>query len=250
MGGNVYFISDLHLGAPHDPRTRATERRVCAFIRNIKEDASALYLLGDILDYWFEYRYVVPKGFVRFFAALAELSESGVRVVWLIGNHDIWIKDYFTTELGVEVYDGCLTETLLGHTFFLTHGDGVGKLKPGFRFIRSLFRNRLCQKLYSGIHPRWTIPFAFAWSSHSRKHGCPGGGQDLPMLHSLRDFSLKYHRKHPEIEYFIYGHLHIEVMETIAPGCVMAVLGEWIRSYTFARFDGEKLTLQHFTDES
>ncbi len=243
----VYFISDLHLGAPHNPETRQTERRLVAFLDSIRHDATTLFLLGDILDYWFEYRYVVPKGFVRFFAKLAELVDNGVRVVWMIGNHDIWMKDYLPNELGIEVYDGTLTERIDGHTFFLTHGDGVGKMKKSFKFLRSLFRNRFCQWLYSGIHPRWTIPFAYAWSAHSRKHGCPGGGVDQPMLTSLRNFSKEYHASHPEIDYFVYGHLHLLVQEEIAPGCEMVVLGEWIETFSYAKYDGNKITLHKWT---
>lgn len=243
MNKRVYFLSDLHLGAQHDPATRITERKVVAFLDSIKENASAVFLLGDILDYWFEYRYVVPKGFVRFFAKLAELTDAGVRVVWMIGNHDIWMRDYLTSELGIEIIDGFITERIGNHTFFLTHGDGVGRMKPSFRFLRRLFRNRLCQWLFSGIHPRWTVPFAFAWSARSRKHGCPGGGVELPLLSALRDFSIDYHNKHPEIDFFIYGHLHLLVRESIAPHCEMIVLGEWIRTFSYAVYDGNSISL-------
>lgn len=242
----VYFLSDLHLGAPHDPHTRETEKRLCAFLDSIRHDATEVYLLGDILDYWFEYRYVVPKGFVRFFAKLAELSDSGIRIVWMIGNHDIWMKGYLSSELGIEVIDGTLTTEILGRKFFLTHGDGVGKTKATFRILRKIFRNKVCQWLYSGIHPRWTIPLAYAWSAHSRKHGCPGGGPDRPALKKLREFTIEYHKEHPEIEFFVYGHLHLEVQEEIGPGCTMTILGEWIESYTYARFDGTTLLLTRF----
>lgn len=242
----VYFLSDLHLGAPHDPRTRQTERRVVAFLESIRKDATAVYLLGDILDYWYEYRYVVPKGFVRFFAKLAELVDDGIRVVWMIGNHDIWMGDYLPGELGIEVLDGTLTETIGDHTFFLTHGDGVGRMKKSFSILRRIFRNPFCQWLYSGIHPRWTIPFAYAWSARSRKHGCPGGGVELPLLSALRDFSREYHRLHPEIDFFIYGHLHLLEKEEIAPGCEMLILGEWIHTFSYARYDGHTVTLHTY----
>lgn len=240
----VYFLSDLHLGAPHDPVTRDTERKVVAFLESIRKDATAVYLLGDILDYWFEYRYVVPKGFVRFFAKLAELVDDGIKVVWMIGNHDIWMYDYLPKELGIRVLDGTLTERIGNHTFFLTHGDGVGKMKRSFRILRRIFRNRFCQWLYSGIHPRWTIPFAYAWSARSRKHGCPGGGADRPILTSLRVFSREYHAEHPEIDFFVYGHLHLLVQEEVAPGCEMVVLGEWIHTFSYAVYDGNSISLR------
>ncbi len=242
----IYFLSDLHLGAPHNPDTRRTERKVVAFLESIRHDAETIYLLGDILDYWFEYRYAVPKGFVRFFGKLAELTDSGIRIVWMIGNHDIWMKDYLPSETGVEIVDGTLTETLYGKKFFLTHGDGVGERKRSFRILRRIFRNPVCQKLYSGIHPRWTIPFAYAWSGHSRAHGCPGGGPDQPLLKAIRAFSTEYHKRHPDISYFIYGHLHLLEEEEIAPGCRMYVIGEWIQTCSYAKFDGKEVTLHKY----
>ena len=166
---NTYFLSDFHLGARYFEEPRETERRVVDFLDSIKGDAKEVYLLGDILDYWFEYRYVVPRGFTRFFGKIAELTDLGVKVYWFIGNHDIWIFDYLPNELGVEVIDGEVTKEIDGKVFFLAHGDGVGKQPRSFRMLRSLFRNRFCQKLYSAIHPRWTIPFALSWSNSSRK---------------------------------------------------------------------------------
>ena len=168
---NAYFLSDLHLGARYFRSAHEAEKRAVAFLDHIKDDAAEIYLLGDVLDYWYEYRYVVPKGFVRFFGKLAELADNGVKITWLIGNHDIWIFDYLPSELGIEVADGVLEKDILGKRFFLSHGDGVGRMPLPFRFMRALFRNRFCQWLYSGIHPRWTIPFALGWSRSSRKRG-------------------------------------------------------------------------------
>ena len=141
----AYFLSDLHLGAPYFEDSRERELRVVRFLDSIAHDADVIYLLGDILDYWYEYRYVVPRGFVRFFGKLAELTDSGVRVVWFIGNHDIWIYDYLPSELGVEVVDGVLVEKIDGRKFLMTHGDGIGRLVPSFRILRKLFRSRICQ---------------------------------------------------------------------------------------------------------
>lgn len=242
----VYFFSDVHLGNPRDRSTRERERRLCAFLDSIRADATEIYLLGDILDYWFDYRYVVPRGFVRFFGKLAEFSDRGIKIVWMIGNHDIWMRGYLSEELGIEVIDGTLTREIKGQQFFLTHGDGVGKMPWTFRMLRKIFRNPFCQWLYSGIHPRWTIPFAYAWSAHSRANGCPGGGTDRPALKTIREFTKAYHRAHPEIEHFVYGHLHLEVEEEIAPGCTMTILGEWLTSFTYATFDGKKIELKNF----
>ena len=239
----TYFLSDLHLGAPYLGDYRENERRIVNFLDSIKENAETIYLLGDILDYWYEYRYVVPRGYVRFFGKLAELSDSGVRIVWLKGNHDIWIFDYLPNELGIEVRDGSIIEEIRGKKFFLSHGDGVGKMKPSFRFLRGLFRNRVCQWMFSGIHPRWTIPFAYNWSRHSRMEG---EGRDVPeekLLENLKEFVTANHRQHPDIDYYVFGHIHILSRIEIEKGCEMIILGEWIRTFSYAKFGETGLEL-------
>lgn len=244
----AYFLSDLHLGAPYTDDCKTAERRVVAFLDHIKKDADVIYLLGDILDYWYEYKYVVPRGYVRFFGKLAELSDSGVRIVWFIGNHDIWIRDYIPNELGIEVHDGWKIEELEGTKFFLTHGDGVGKMKPAFRIMRKIFRNKFCQFLFNGINPRWTIPFAFAWSDMSRKKGEKPFREVHPILNNLVDFTREFHITHPDIRYFIYGHLHILRKIDIAPDCEMYVIGEWLHRFSFGQFDGKVFTLWRWED--
>lgn len=240
---SVYFLSDMHLGAPYFPDSREAEKRVVSFLDHIKQDAETIYLLGDVLDYWYEYRYVVPRGFVRFFGKLAELSDMGVRIVWLIGNHDIWIFDYLPKELGIEVVDGSIVETVCGKRIFMAHGDGVGKQKASFRIIRALFRNKICQRAFSAIHPRWTVPFAYKWSRHSRAEGEARGLPEDHVLDGLRNFSMEYHKTHPEIEVFMFGHVHVFTKEKIADDCEMIVLGEWIRTFSYVKMDGKGLVM-------
>ncbi len=243
----AYFLSDLHLGAPYFPDSRKSEKRVVNFLDSIKDKADVVYLLGDILDYWYEYRTVVPRGFVRFFGKLAELTDRGVRVVWFIGNHDIWIFDYLPSELGVEVVDGALTEHIDGKTFYMTHGDGVGKLKPSFKLMRNLFRNKFAQKLYSGIHPRWTIPFAYSWSRHSRKTG-GSGYNPTTMVDLLRHFSVDYLREHPEINYFVYGHLHVVEDLKLNDSSRMIILGDWISNFSYGIWDGKEFVIRRWNE--
>lgn len=253
----VYFLSDLHLGAPYLAKSKEAERRVVSFLDYIKDTAREIYLLGDILDYWYEYRYVVPRGFVRFFGKLAQLSDSGIRIVWIIGNHDIWINDYIPGELGIEVIDGVVRKKIMGKSFYLAHGDGLGITSRKFRFIRSLFRNKIAQKLYSGIHPRWTIPFAYAWSAQSRKKGesekpelqrQPITYEPTEFFGYLFDYSQDVLKSEPDINYFIYGHLHIVARRPLSPTSEIIILGEWIRTFSFAVFDGEHLELQRWDD--
>lgn len=151
MDKKTYFLSDLHLGASYLKNPRENERRIVRFLDSIKEDAKTIYLLGDILDYWYEYKTVVPRGYTRFFGKIAELTDRGIEIHWFIGNHDIWIFDYLPSELGVIVHDGTVITEIEGKTFFLSHGDNVGKRDWTFKLIRNIFRNKTCQKLYASI---------------------------------------------------------------------------------------------------
>ena len=244
MGKKTYFLSDLHLGAPYFPDSKESEKRIVSFLDHIKDEAEQIFLLGDIMDYWFEYRYVVPRGFVRFFGKLAELSDSGIKITWIIGNHDIWIFDYLPSEIGIKVVDGYIIETLYGKKVFMAHGDGLGKQPLSFRFIRSIFRNKICQKLYSGLHPRWTVPFAYNWSRHSRKKGEGRGAPDWKLLESLKSFSTLFYEEEKNINFFIFGHVHVMAEEKIAENCKMIVLGEWIKTFSYAIMDEKGLILR------
>lgn len=256
-GKLTYFISDLHLGASYFPDPVAHERMVVKWLRSIAPSAARLYLVGDILDYWYEYRYVVPRGFTRFFGALAEIADSGVEVTWLIGNHDIWIFDYLPQEIGMRVVDGSLVETVNGCRFYISHGDGLGRIPRGFRIMRSIFRNRVCQRLFSAIHPRWTVGLAYAWSAYNRSHHKQPGdkgavvGRDRDGS-TLMEFSRRYADSHPDapIDYFVYGHYHLMIDENI-PGtnARMIILGDWIDKMSYAVFDGRRLELRSLADD-
>lgn len=247
----TYFLSDLHLGAPYFPDAREAERRVVSFLDSVRDDAESIYLLGDVLDYWYEYRYVVPRGFVRFFGKLAELSDAGVKITWLIGNHDIWIFDYLPSELGIKVIDGSLVEEIYGRKIYMAHGDGVGQQPASFRFLRSLFRSKVCQILYSSIHPRWTVPFASAWSRHSRAAGRGPYQTDHPLLSNLVQFSREYLSEHPDISWFLFGHLHTFKKVQLSENSALVVLGDWISHFSYAEMtpDGE-LKLNNYTAKS
>ena len=245
---NTYLLSDLHLGASYIDDPRKHELKIVEFLDSIKNDADAIYLVGDVLDYWYEYKHVVPRGFVRFFGKVAELADSGVKITWIIGNHDIWIFDYLPKELGIKVVDDNLIEDIHGHKCFISHGDGVGKLDPKFKFLRTLFRNRFCQKLYSGIHPRWTVAFAHRWSSHSRKGDEHRVEPEEKILKPLKDFSLEYLNLHPDIDYFIYGHIHVLAEEKLKNRTEMIVLGDWIKTFSYAKINSQGLELHKYKE--
>lgn len=236
----VIFISDTHLGSPYSDPDHAAERRVTAFLRALPREVTHIYLLGDILDYWFEYRTVVPRGFLRFFGELARLSDSGVRITWLTGNHDIWLFGYLTDELGIEVIDAPYIERdICGSKFILAHGDRIGRQKAGFRFISVFFRNRLCQRLFASIHPGLTVRLAHAWSRQSRKNGCkPSDAEIMRIKTDAASLSERY----PDVKYIIEGHHHVPV-DARAGNARLLVLGDWAQSGWYASFDGEKLVL-------
>lgn len=247
MKEKIYFLSDLHLGARYFADPRQAEKRVVDFLTLASADAAEIYLLGDVLDYWYEYRYVVPRGFVRFFGKIAELSDAGVKITWLIGNHDIWIFDYLPSELGIEVADGVIVRELLGKKFFLTHGDGVGRKPLMFRMMRSLFRNKFAQWLYSGIHPRWTIPFALSWSKGSRCQGKTPDAEDKARAgaEELQEFAAADAAQHPDIDFYIFGHVHYQSRRKL-PTAEAITLGGWLDCCDYAVWDGKTLELKKF----
>lgn len=244
----AFFLSDLHLGSRCLSDVREAERRAVAFLESIREEAGVIYLLGDVIDYWFEYRHVVPRGYVRFFGKLAELSDAGVRIVWMRGNHDTWIFDYLPSELGIEVCDGPAIRLIMGKRFFLDHGDAVGWQPRPYRVLRKLFRNRLCQKMFSAVHPRWTVPLAYGWSRSNRGSHPVAAPYAGPHDEPLMRFASEYVAAHPDshIDYFIFGHRHILVEEQIAPATKAVILGEWISLCSYAVFDGEQLILKQY----
>lgn len=243
----TYFISDIHLGALYIKNRRSHERRIVAWLDTIADDADELYLVGDILDYWYEYRTVVPRGYVRFFGALARLADKGVRITWLIGNHDIWLFDYLRHEIGINIIDGAIRADIGGHSFFISHGDALGRLKPGFRFIRALFRNKICQTLFASIHPRWTVPFAYRWSCHNRLHAAGDfEAYASACLATVKDWATPFLADNPDIDYIVLGHHHFECNEELHPRRRLVILGNCIDEITYGVFDGSSFQLKHF----
>lgn len=245
----TYFISDIHLGASY-MNTRENERRVIEWLDHIKHDARRLFLMGDILDYWFEYRHVVPRGYVRFLGKIAELSDSGVEIHWFTGNHDIWIHDYIPQELGITVHHTHELMEIDGHSFFLSHGDDVGERKWSFRFIQGVFHNKLAQWLYSWVHPDLTMILAHKWSASSRKKNDHKGVERYRGEKSepLVQFAKEYIQEH-NVEYLIFGHRHILLDLMLSRTSRMIILGEWIKQFSYAIFDGNNLTIELFYQE-
>lgn len=248
---NIYFIADAHLGCLALQHRRTQERRLVRFLDGIKEKAEAVYMMGDMFDFWFEYKYVVPRGFTRLLGKISELTDAGIEVHFFVGNHDMWCGDYLEKECGCVVHHDCCTLELGDKVFFLGHGDGLGDPDPKFRFLRKVFRNKMCQRLLSWVHPDLTFPVALNWAKNSRlKHGIEGG--DPPYLGEndeyLVKFAKEYLQTHPNINYFIFGHRHIELHLQLTQDCQMAILGDWFGQFTFATFDGERLYVENYEE--
>lgn len=237
---NTYFISDLHLGAKYMRDELDRERRVCRFLDSIKDDAAELYLLGDILDYWYEYKYVVPRGYIRFLGKLAELADAGVKLTWVTGNHDVWLFDYLRDQLNMTVLNGHTLIQSQGKKILISHGDDVGEQPAMYRFTRWCFYNKVCQWLYAAIHPRWTYPIATGWSNENRTRRNPHQQQAISerAASHLLDFSRDYYRQHPDVDAFVYGHIHLARVtdgDDILPPVIF--LGEWISLNSYVVLD-------------
>ncbi|MDR0796895.1 MAG: UDP-2,3-diacylglucosamine diphosphatase [Tannerella sp.] len=243
----IFFAADAHLGNRYLDEPLAAEKKLVRWLDHIKHDAQAIYFLGDMFDYWYEYKYVVPKGHVRFLGKLAELSDQGIEIHLLIGNHDIWMFDYLPKEIGAVIHQGPLTVDLLGKRFFLAHGDEVGEQRPGFRFLQALFRNKICQFLYAGIHPRWTFRFALHWSLNSRKKGISNRpAHCVQPADYLIKYAMKYLQIHPDICFFVFGHCHAMLDMNLTPETRLLVTGEWMTHFSYIQWDGNLLELKKF----
>jgi Uncharacterized protein conserved in bacteria len=239
----IYFLSDVHLGSIAHTDSVETERKLCRWLDWVRQDAGAIYLLGDIFDYWYEYKYVVPKGFTRVLGKLAEVADSGVEVHFFAGNHDLWLTDYLPKECGMILHSGPLLTEIYGKKFFLAHGDGLGDDSKSFHLLRRMFHSKFLRKCFSAVHPRWTIPLAHAWSHNSRETGgvTPYLGEEKEHLIRFAKEKLK---EVPDINYFIFGHRHVLLDLSIAEQSRVMMLGDWLTLFSYAVFDGESLKLE------
>jgi len=246
----IYFLSDAHLGSRAIAHGRTQERRLVRFLDSIKEKAGAVYLLGDMFDFWYEYKHVVPKGYTRLLGKISELTDLGVEVHFFTGNHDIWAYGYLAEECGVIIHRKPLTVEMGDKVFFLAHGDGLGDPNPSFKLLRAIFHNRVCQILFSALHPRWGMEFGLTWAKHSRlKHEAEDPpcylGEDKEYLVL---FAKEYLHSHPNVNYFLFGHRHIELDLMLSRTARVMILGDWITHFTYAVYDGEQLWMENYIE--
>jgi UDP-2,3-diacylglucosamine hydrolase len=286
----IYFTSDVHLGNRCVPNAPEGEKNIVLWLEEIKKDAAAVYFLGDVFDYWYEYKYVTPRGHVRFLGKLAELSDLGIEIHLFTGNHDVWMFDYLPAEIGAVIHRSPLTVELAGKTFFLAHGDEVGYRPLIYRILQRIFRNRFCQFMYAAIHPRWTFGLARRWSLSSRRNGPADPEEHEPRQANsakhLEAFAESCLQAHPDINFFMFGHLHILLDKKLsantdnanantaandanantananiaanannanandADAARLLITGDWIRHFSYAEWDGNKMELKRFRHDN
>lgn len=248
--GPIYFLSDAHLGSLAIEHGRMHERRLVNFLDSIKHKARAVYLLGDMFDFWYEYRNVVPKGYTRLLGKISELTDLGIEVHYFYGNHDLWQHDYFEKECGMIIHRHNEVVELNGQTFYLAHGDGLGSRDRRFKLLRSIFHSKTCQWLFSALHPRWGVSFGLEWAKRSRLKRIDGkeppyqGEEKEDLVRFAKDYLIT----HPDINFFIFGHRHIELDLMISRTARVIILGDWINEFSYAVFDGEQLFLENFIE--
>jgi len=249
IGKKIYFVSDLHLGAPALRNNKERESLFVDWLQSIREDASMIFLMGDYFDFWFEYKKTVPKGFVRSLGALAEICDSGIPVHFFTGNHDIWAFDYLPKEIGMIVHTDSVKMELLGKKFFLSHGDDLGKKDFGYQLIKNFFHNKIAQWAFAKIHPDLSFRIAHYWSKKSRlsyntKDHNFKGLETEEQYNFAKSVLLKEH-----FDYFVFGHRHIILNEAIADNSQLIVLGDWIKKFSYGVFDGNEFRIEKIKEE-
>jgi UDP-2,3-diacylglucosamine hydrolase len=243
--GKIFFASDFHLGLRAGDIPLDREKKIVRWLNEIAADAREIFLVGDIFDFWWEYKLVVPRGFTRFLGTISEVTDSGIPVHFFPGNHDMWIRDYLTGECGITVHTSPLTRTFNGCTFYIAHGEGLGTRKTGYRILLYIFRNKTLQALYSMLHPRIGVGIGHAWSLNSRL----GKGLTRDFLGEENEDLFRYSRSLLEkehVDYFIFGHRHLPLVHDLGERSKIVILGDWIKKGSYAVWDGTDLSLREY----
>lgn len=245
-GKKVYFSSDNHLGAPTPEESLPRELKFVRWLDEIKKDAAAIFLLGDLFDFWFEYKTVVPRGFVRVLGKLAELSDQGIPIYFFVGNHDLWMRDYFEKELNIPIFREPKAFEFEGKKFFIGHGDGKGPGDKGYKRMKKVFTNPFFKWLFRWFHPELGMRIA---QYLSVKNKIISGDEDKKFLGEDNEWLALYAKRKLESEhydYFVFGHRHLPMEIKVGDVSTYYNLGDWITHYTYGVFDGETFQLKEF----
>lgn len=249
QGKKVYFASDNHLGAPTNADSLPREKRFVAWLDQIKKDAAAIFLMGDLFDFWFEYKKVVPKGFTRTLGKLAELTDAGIPIYYFVGNHDLWMNGYFEEELNIPVFHAPQQFKIENTSFFVGHGDGLGPGDTGFKLMKKVFVNPVCKWFFRWLHPDLGVRLAQHLSVNNK---VISGDADANFLGEDKEWLIQYAKRKLETQhydYFVFGHRHLPMEIDLNGKSTYVNLGDWIKYYTYASFDGSQLRL-HYLDKN
>jgi len=245
-GKKIYFASDNHLGAPTSQLSRPREKKFVRWLEALRKDAAAVFLLGDLFDFWFEYDTVVPKGFTRTLGKLAEITDSGIPVYYFVGNHDLWMNGYFEEELNIPVYHGPQIFEIGGKKFFIGHGDGLGPGDKGFKRMKKVFTNPVSKWLFRWLHPDLGVRMAQYFSVRNRMIS---GEEDVRFLGEDKEWLVQYAKrklKNQHFDFFIFGHRHLPLDIALSEHSRYINLGDWIGYFSYGVFDGKNLQIDYF----
>lgn len=246
----LYFASDFHLGIPDRKRSLEREKKLVEWLDKVAEDASEIFLMGDVFDFWFEYRNVVPKGYVRLLGKIAELTDAGIPVHLFRGNHDIWAFDYLDKEVGMQLHRKPVTRTFGDHTLFLAHGDGLGPGDLGYKFLKKVFEFKPNQFMFRWLHPDLGSRMGLYFSKKSRlAHVAEEGKSDNKSIHNeerLIHYAEEQAGIYPEISYFIFGHRHIPLIQKVSKDASVVILGDWLTHFSYGVFEDGNMKIEHF----
>lgn len=245
-GKKIYFLSDFHLGAPDYESSLVREKRLIKFLDEIKKDAEVIFILGDLFDFWYEYKKVVPKGFVRILGKLAELTDSGILIYFFVGNHDMWMNGYFEKELNISVFYETKEFEFNGKKFLIGHGDGLGPGDHRYKFMKKIFRNKFLQSLFGMLHPTAGIGIA---DYFSRKSRAATGKEDEEFLGEEKEWLIIFAKetlKNKHIDFFIFGHRHLPIVYKLNDESIYVNLGDWIKYNSYAVFNDGIVSLKYY----
>jgi UDP-2,3-diacylglucosamine hydrolase len=243
---NIYFLSDFHLGAPNAVESLKREKRIVQFLDSIKKDADQIFIVGDMFDFWFEYKYVVPRGYTRLLGKLAELTDGGIKIHFFVGNHDMWMRNYFQNELNIPVYYQPTPFEFNGKKFLIGHGDGQGPGDHSYKFLKKIFRNPLCQRMFGILPPFFGLGIANYFSRKSRELASQKVEVFLGEENEWLIIYCKEVLQKEPYDYFIFGHRHLPIDFTLNENSRYINLGEWINYDSYAVFNGETTELKYF----
>ena len=247
-GKKIYFASDQHFGVPDLQQSRIREEKFIRWMDSIKKNAQVLFLMGDLFDFWHEWKYVVPKGYIRVLGKIAELKDCGIDIYFFVGNHDLWMKNYFEVELGIPVFFEKKYYEINSKKLLLAHGDGLGPGDKGYKRMKKVFTNPFAQWAFRWLHPDIAMKIA---TYMSQKNKMISGVEDQKFLGEDKEFLILYSKeklKTEKIDYFVYGHRHLPMVLDLQKGAKYINLGDWISYFTYGVFDGEQFDLKKFED--